>query len=272
MTAPHVATVNGIRIAYRLAGATSAPTVVLHHPLATNMSSWDEATEALLARGYRVLRLDARGHGASDAPAGPYAFETLAADVVALMDHVGIEKARFVGLSMGGMVGQYLGLIAPHRFSCLSLVSTTSAVPQAAKPMWDEGIATVRAGGMGAAVDGALARWVSDEARSSRPDLVARLARMIETTPLEGYIGWCSAISALDVTERLSTIDLPVQVVVGALDPATPPAAAEVIHRRIRGSEYAELARLSHMLQLEDPAAFHAVLVPFLDAHGPAAG
>ena len=120
-------TVNGIAINYELSGAADGPAVVLHHPLATNLSCWDELTAALEEK-YRVLRLDARGHGQSDAPAGAYTFETLAKDVVDLMTACGIEKASFLGLSMGGMVGQYLGLLHPERFKCLLLVSTSSRI------------------------------------------------------------------------------------------------------------------------------------------------
>src|SRR5262245_52234404 len=108
------ATINGIRMNYDVAGAEGAPVVVLHHPLASNLTMWDELTPALVDKKYRVVRFDARGHGQTEAPKGPYTFETLAADVVALMDHLKIKKADFLGLSMGGMVGQYLGLLHPE--------------------------------------------------------------------------------------------------------------------------------------------------------------
>ena len=141
------AQINSIRMNFEVAGPERGPVVVLHHPLATNLTTWDELT-AGLSHKYRVVRMDARGHGVTEAPPGPYAFETLAADVVGLMDHLGIKKARFLGLSMGGMAGQYLGLLHPDRLACLILVSTSSRVPPEGRAVWDERIATVRAQGM----------------------------------------------------------------------------------------------------------------------------
>jgi len=261
------ATNDGISLNYAIEGSENAASVVLHHPLATNLTSWDALSAELTSKGYRVIRLDARGHGRSDAPPGPYTFEMLAGDVVAIMDHAGLGKAGYIGLSMGGMVGQYLGVLHADRFDCLSLVSTTSAVPAEAKPMWQDRIRQVREAGMPAAVPGALDRWVTAARRQSRPELVAHLTSMIEATPVDGYIGWCQAISDLSVTQRLSEIAIPTQVIVGADDPSTPPAAARIIHERIKGSQYVELPDVSHMLQLEDPDRFHAAVVPFLQRH-----
>ncbi|MBV1694385.1 MAG: alpha/beta fold hydrolase [Hyphomicrobiales bacterium] len=259
------ARVNGIELAYRLEGAEGAPAVVLHHPLATNLSFWDEAASALAPR-YRVLRLDARGHGVSEAPKGPYTFETLAGDVTGLMDACGIPKAAFVGLSMGGMVGQYLGLQHAARFSCLVLASTTSRIPPEARSLWVDRVVVARASGMASQVEPAMARWLSAQNRG-RPELVARCRQMIEGTPIDGYAGWCGAIERLDMTDRLGAITLPTLVIVGADDPATPVAASQVIHDRIPGSSLAVIPGVSHMLAIEDPAAFHAALLPFLDRH-----
>ena len=255
---------NGIEVNYELSGREGGPAVVLHHPLATTLAIWDELTAALAPR-YRVLRFDARGHGHTEAPAGPYSFETLAADVVALMDAVGMGRALYLGLSMGGMVGQYLGLLNADRFQCLILVSTSSRVPPEMGSTWDARIAAARADGMKSQVPDALARWVSPEARRSNPALVARLSRMIENTPVEGYIGWGQAIKELNVTDRLPAIRLPTRVIVGELDPATPVAGAETIHKQIPGSELIIMPGVSHMLCAEAPDAFHGHVIPFLD-------
>jgi 3-oxoadipate enol-lactonase len=238
-------TVNGIDINYELSGAADGPVVVLHHPLATNLTSWDELASALETQ-YRILRLDARGHGKSDAPAGPYDFETLAGDIVGLMTACGIDKASFIGLSMGGMVGQYLGLLHPDRFQCLMLVSTSSRIPHESQPAWDERIATAKADGMGSQVQGAVQRWLSPKALQENPALVERLSKMIQATPVEGYVGWC---------------------VVGELDPSTPVAASETIHAAIPGSDLVVIPGVSHMLHNEAPELFHAHVLPFLDAH-----
>jgi 3-oxoadipate enol-lactonase len=261
------ATVNGVALHYRVSGRASAPPIVLHHPLATNLSIWDELDAELEPR-YRVIRFDARGHGQSEAPRGTYSFETLARDVIGLMDHLGVAKARFLGLSIGGMVGQYLGFLHPGRFHSLCLVSTTSAVPAEARPLWEERIHNAGTHGMASVVEGSLARWVTPGTIAAKPGLVARLKAMIETTPPEGYIGWCHAIRDLDITARLKEIHLPARVIVGELDPATPPAMAEVIHRAIAGSDLVVIPGVAHMLHVEAPDAFHAHVLPFLATHG----
>jgi 3-oxoadipate enol-lactonase len=263
------ARINGIELHFSVEGKEDAPPVLLHHPLATNLTIWDELTAALLPT-YRVIRLDARGHGLTEAPAGAYNFETLALDVIGLLDHLRIAKTRFLGLSMGGMVGQYLGVLYPDRFHCLSLVSTSSRVPADAKPLWEERIRTVLGpAGMPGVVDGAMARWVAPDALANKPALVARLRKMIVDTPPNGYAGWCHAISELNVTDRISAIKLPTQAIVGSLDPATPPAAAQAIHGQIAGSDYIEMPNVSHMLQVEAPEEFHRHVLPFLAKHGP---
>lgn len=259
-------TVNGIDINYELSGAADGPVVVLHHPLATNLTSWDELTVALEEK-YRVLRLDARGHGKSDAPAGPYAFETLAKDVVEVMTACGVEKASFLGLSMGGMVGQYLGLLHPERFHCLLLVSTSSRIPDEAQPIWDQRISAAKTGGMASQVDGAMQRWLSPRALSENAALVERLRKMIMTTPIDGYLGWCHAIRGLNVTDRLGAIRLPTRVIVGEIDPATPVAASEAIHAAIPGSDLVIVPGVSHMLHNEEPELFHSHVLPFLDTY-----
>lgn len=260
------ARINGISMRYDVQGAAEAPAVVLHHPLATDLTFWDELTAALLPR-YRVVRFDARGHGRSEAPTGRYQFETLAADVVSLMDHVGVAKAAYIGLSMGGMVAHYLGLLHPQRFNSLVIVSSTSRVAPEFRSLWVDRVKVAREKGMASQVEPAMARWVAEATKRDKPELVKRFANMIESTPLEGYAGWCGAIELLDVTDKLGAIKLPVRVIVGDLDPATPIAASEVIHKAIPGSDLVILTGVSHMLSSEDPAAFHGVVLPFLAQH-----
>lgn len=264
------ARVNGIVMNYEVSGRDDAAPVVLHHPLATNLASWDALTVAL-EPNYRVVRFDARGHGETDAPEGPYTYEILSADVVGLMDHLGIDKAWFLGLSMGGMVGQYLGLLHPERFHGLCLVSTTSAVPAQAISLWDDRIRIASTDGLSSLVDGAIARWVIPETVRTKPEVVAQLRAMMEATPPKGYIGWCHAIRGLDITSRLKEIRLPTRVIAGERDPSTPPSAAEVIHREIAGSELIVIPGVSHMLHLEDPEKFHAEVLPFFAGQGPSA-
>ena len=167
---------------------------------------------------------------------------------------------------MGGMVGQYLGLLHPDRFHSLALVSTSSEMAALGAQIWQDRIRIAESEGMAAVVDGALARWVAPSAMAHRPQLIKRLSAMITSTPVAGYVGWCRAISQLDVTERLPEISLPTHVIVGALDPATPPAAARVIQQAIPGATITEMPGVSHMLQLEEPATFNGEIRTFLDS------
>jgi len=258
------ASINGIRLSYQVDGPGAAPTVVLHHPLATNLTVWDELTAALTPR-YRVVRFDARGHGETEASKAPYSFATLSADVTGLMDHLKIERAHFLGLSMGGMVGQHLGLEQPQRFLSLILASTSSRVPVEARALWDERVKATREKGMASQAPLAMERWLAAATVKEKPALVARMSRYVETTPVEGYVGWCQAISTLNITDRLKGVRLPTRVIVGAEDPSTPPAAAEVIHREIAGSDLVVVPGVSHMLHVEEPATFNRHVLEFLD-------
>jgi 3-oxoadipate enol-lactonase len=258
------ASINGIRLNYQVEGPEQAPTVVLHHPLATNLSIWDELTAALVPR-YRVVRLDARGHGQSEASPAPYTFPMLSADVIGLMDRLEVARAHFLGLSMGGRVGQYLGLEQAGRFRSLILSSTSSRVPAEAQGLWDERVRNAREKGMASQVPLALQRWLAQATRDSKPALVARMTRYLETTPVEGFVGWCQAIRDLNVTERLKGITLPTRVIVGAEDQGTPPAAAEAIHREIAGSDLVVVPGVSHMLHVEEPETFNRHVLEFLD-------
>jgi 3-oxoadipate enol-lactonase len=257
------ATINSFRMNFAVEGPETAPAVVLHHPLATDLSIWDQLSAALAPR-YRVVRFDARGHGASEATPAPYDLPMLSADVIGLMDHLGLARAHFLGLSMGGMVGQHLALAHPERFASLILCSTTSRMPPETHVLWEERAKGAREKGMGSQVEVALARWLAPGSMQ-KPPLVAAMRRYIESTPPEGYAGWCQALRTHDVTDRLKAIRLPTLVIVGADDPSTPPAAAQVIHREIAGSELIEVPGVSHQLHVEDPATFNRHVLAFLD-------
>lgn len=261
-----LASINGVRIAYAEGGIASAPAVVLHHPLATEMRFWD-ATVGHLAKQYRVICFDARGHGHSETRVGPYDFDTLALDVVALMDHLDISRAQFVGLSMGGMVAQVLGLAHPDRFTSLTVASAGSRTPEAMRGAWLGRIETVRAQGMESQVDMSVARWLTEATRARHPELAARCAAMIRATPVEGYAGWCAAIAGLDLLDRLPDIGLPVAVIAGGEDQAVPLAAAEAMAKALPNAQLTIIPDAAHFSVLEKPDAFHDALLPFLAAH-----
>ncbi len=258
------ATINGFRMSFAVEGPDAAPAVILHHPLATDLTIWDALTAALLPR-YRVVRFDARGHGASEATAAPYDFAMLSGDVVGLMDHLKIARAYYLGLSMGGMVGQHLGVEQPQRFASLILCSTSSRIPAEAQPLWEERVKVAREKGMTSQVELALSRWLAASSLQGKPALVARMRRHIEATPVEGYAGWCQAIRNLNVTDRLKGIALPTLIIVGSEDQGTPPAAAQVIHREIAGSELIEVPGVAHQLHVEEPDTFNRHVLEFLD-------
>lgn len=256
-------TVNGVGINYTLEGPTSAPVVTLSHSLATDLSMWNPQLPALASR-YRVLCFDTRGHGGSDVPPGPYSLEQLAEDARGLLEALGIERTHFVGLSMGGMIGQSLGLKYPAMLRSLVLCDTTSRVPPDAKPQWDERIHLAETQGMDPLVEPTIARWFTAPFRERRPDVVDGVRRMIRATNPRGYVGCCHAIAALNLTDRINAITLPTLIIVGEDDPGTPVAASRTIHEQIRGSELVILKSAAHLSNMEQPDAFTHALTTFL--------
>jgi 3-oxoadipate enol-lactonase len=249
---------------YDVSGVENGPPVVLHHSLAMNLSLWDELAAALAPK-YRVIRFDARGHGQTEATKAPYTFELLSDDVVGLMDHLEVPKAHFLGLSMGGMVGQYLGLLHPGRFASLTLASTSSRVPPEGRALWQQRVKDTREKGIESQVQVAIPRWVTEANKVAKPEVLARLTKNLLGTSVDGFCGWGGAIATLDVTDRLKAITLPTQVIVGEEDPGTPPAAARGIHGEIKGSTLIVAPKLSHMLCTEEPAIFNGYITAFLD-------
>jgi 3-oxoadipate enol-lactonase len=254
---------NGIAVNYTLDGPASAPVVTLSHSLATNVSMWDPQMAALTAR-YRVLRYDTRGHGGTDAPAGAYSLEQLAEDARALLRALGIARTHWIGLSMGGMVGQTLALAAPDLFLSLALCDTSSRVPAEARPLWQERIRTAETQGMEPLVEPTIGRWFTAPFREQRKDVVDRVRAMIRATSPRGYVGCCHAISALDLTDRIAAIALPTLIVVGAEDQGTPVAASRTIEERIAGSRLQILPSAAHLSNVEQPEAFTAAVTSFL--------
>ena len=255
--------VNDIDVNYVLEGPAGAPTITLSHSLATDLSMWDPQAKALASR-YRVLRYDTRGHGGTDAPAGAYSLSQLADDARGLLEALGIARTHWVGLSMGGMIGQTLALLTPETLQSLSLCDTSSRIPTEAQPLWDERIAVAETKGMDPHVEPTVARWFTPKFVEARPDVVNPVRDMIRRTSARGYAGCCHAIRALDLTDRLSVITLPTLIIVGAQDVGTPVAASKVIQERIKGSELVILDPASHLSNLEQPEAFTQALQKFL--------
>ncbi|HSQ04806.1 MAG TPA: 3-oxoadipate enol-lactonase [Burkholderiales bacterium] len=256
-------TANGIDIHYILEG--SGPCVTLSHSLACDLSMWDEQAR-LLARDHTVLRYDTRGHGATSAPPAPYTLDRLADDAHALLTALGIAKTHWVGLSLGGMIGQVFATKYPACVQSLALCDTTSRYPAEAATMWSERIALVRRDGMETVVEPTLGRWFTEPYRKSAPDVMKQFAAMIARTPVEGYAGCSEAICRINVTGQLEKIKCPVLVIVGEQDQGTPPAMAREIHDAIAGSELVTIPSAAHLSYIEQPVAFNRALLRFLQS------
>jgi len=255
---------NGIDIACDVAGGDgNGPWLILAHSLATHRGLWQSQVAALSDR-FRILSFDMRGHGASSAPEAAYSFEQLAADVIGLMDALDIGTARYVGLSIGGMVGQFLGLLAPQRFERLVLAGVTSHIPAAGAALWDQRIETVRQQGMEVMVESTLERWFTPPFRATQPELMTRVGAMIRATPVAGYIGCGRALQTLDITGRLPAIRTPTLVLAGAEDTGTPVAASRTVADSIPGARFELIPQASHISCLEQPEAFNRLLLKFL--------
>jgi 3-oxoadipate enol-lactonase len=256
-------TANGISMNYTLDGPASAPVVTLSHSLATDLSMWDPQMTALTAK-WRVLRYDTRGHGGTDAPAGPYTLDQLAEDARLLLAALGIQRTHWIGLSMGGMIGQILALKAPPLFLSLSLCDTSSRIPAEAKPLWQERIKTAETQGMEPLVEPTIGRWFTAPFREQKKDVVDVVRKMIRSTPPKGYAGCCAAIAALDLTDKLPAIKIPTLVVVGEEDQGTPVAASQAIKGKIAGSRLEILKSAAHLANMEQPEAFTNAITGFL--------
>lgn len=248
-----------------VSGPRDAPAVLLSHALGTSLNLWDPQMAALES-GFRVVRYDIRGHGESAVPPAPYTLAELAEDVVALLDRLEIGRVSFVGVSLGGMIGQELALRHPGRIRRLVLCDTSARVPPEGRQAIRERIALARRGGMAALVDATLARWFTPRFLAAEGPGVALIRRLFLRTPVEGFVGCAEAICGLDLLEALPGIGVPTLVVVGEEDPGTPVAAAQAIHAAIPGSRLEVIPSASHLANVEQASRFNRLLVDFLTA------
>jgi 3-oxoadipate enol-lactonase len=255
---------NGIRIRAEVRG--TGPWLVMSHSLACSHAMWDAQIERYSAQ-FRVLAFDTRGHGGTDAPAGPYTLDQLADDLQALLDAAGIDRCHYVGLSMGGMIGMTHALKYPGRLQTLALCDTSSRIPAEARPVWQSRIDLATQQGMEPLVTPTLERWFTEGFRKGSPEAVARVAGMIRATPVAGYVGCCQAIAPLDITDRLGAIGVPTLVLVGDRDVGTPVEASRAIHQAIAGSHLGVIPSASHLSNIEQPEVFDFLLGRFLAAH-----
>ncbi|WP_256840735.1 3-oxoadipate enol-lactonase [Ornithinimicrobium cryptoxanthini] len=237
------------------------PVVVLSNSLGSNLSMWDQQVDAL-AEHFRVVRYDTRGHGRSPVPDGPYSIDDLVDDVVALLDRLGVQRAHFVGLSLGGMTGMRLAARERDRVDRLALLCTGAAMPPAAN--WTTRAATVRAQGTGAVAEAVVARWFTDAFREAQPEQIAHFEQMVAATPAEGYAGCCEVIAEMDLSADLASVRAVTLVLCGQDDPAAPPAMMQLIADAISGSQFLVVPQSAHLANVEQPQAVTAALLSHL--------
>jgi 3-oxoadipate enol-lactonase len=239
--------------------------VIFCHALGTSRALWDAQVRALSA-GWRTLSFDMRGHGDSDvARDGDYSFSALAADIVALMDHVGAAAASVVGISVGGEIAQTLAALHPGRIEKLLLTSTACVTGAERAHLWDQRIAEVERSGMALMAKAAVQRWFTPEFQASHTDTIDAWERIVARTSTAGYIGIARTIQAMDLRPLLGSITCPTLVLAGDRDPATGPILAREIALHIAGARIRIVAGAGHLWNLEMPDQFNAALVSWLD-------
>jgi 3-oxoadipate enol-lactonase len=255
-----IAEAHGIKIHYRFDGEESAPVLVLSHSLGATHSMWSRQVP-LFARRFRVLSFDTRGHGSTEVTKGPYAVETLARDLLGLLDTLEIERAHFCGLSLGGMIGLWLGIHAPGRIERLAVSNTAARI--GTTESWNERIAKLREGGMEAIAATMIGRWFTPEFAARAPEATEPILEGLLRTSSEGYIGCCAALRDMDLRKEISKIHNPTLVITGACDPVTPPSEARFLVERIPGARYVEL-KASHLSNIEAAAQYSQAVLRFL--------
>jgi 3-oxoadipate enol-lactonase len=257
------ATINGYKLAYRLEGDQEQPVVVLSHALATSMDIWAYQLP-LLTRRFRVLLYDLRGHGDSESPGAAYTLQELASDVAALLEHLEIPRAAFVGLSIGGMIGQTFALQFPDKLSSLVLCSTGSQTEEQGKNILEDRINKVRKDGLESQVEPTLARWFSARFIEENPNTTAWVADQILSTSVEGYVSCCRAVQGLNTTGALSSIRAKTLLIPCEQDLGFPERISRAIQQRIAGSELVLLKDAAHLGNVERAHAFNEILAGFL--------
>lgn len=252
------------RIHYRLEGPDTAAVVVFSNSLGTDYCMWDPQFPAL-AKKFRILRYDTRGHGQSSVTTGPYSIEQLGKDVVRLLDSLRLKRVNFCGLSMGGMIGMWLGINAPARLDKLILCSTAAKI--GTEEMWNARIATVQEQGMKTIAAAAIERWFTPEFREKNPAAIAPVKKMLEEANAEGYVASSAAVRDFDFRDKASGIGVLTLAIAGAHDPATTPTHLRFLADQISGARYVELSG-SHLCNVEDSERFNSEACAFLEARG----
>jgi 3-oxoadipate enol-lactonase len=259
---------DGRNIAYDLIGAETAPVVCMTHSLASDGGMWAEQVPALLAGGFRVLRIDMRGHGGSDPVAGPYTMDQLAADVAAVLDALALPTVHYIGLSIGGMIGQAFALAYPARVLSALWCDTMPRTPPGSGSLWQERETIVRtANALEPLADVTVARWLTEAHKARAPGRYKQIRDTIAGTTPAGYLGCTAAIRNYDFVPRLPTVTAPVLVICGADDAGTPPEDNRRIAELVANGRYEQIADARHFPNVEHPEPFNQIMMGWLNAH-----
>lgn len=241
-------------------GAEDRPAILMSNSLAADSTMWDSQAE-VLSEQFRVIRYDTRGHGQTEAAAGDYSLDLLVDDVLALLDNLNVPAVHFIGLSLGGMIGQLLAARAPGRLHSLTLCATFA---QTSPDLWTQRIATVKASGLAPIVEPTLERWFTPYFRDRHADVVEAARKMIRGTSDNGYLGCAAAIRDMNLAGVAEKIVTPTLLIAGAEDPSATPAMMLDLHKRISGSKFALLPDAAHVLTMEQPQAITEIIGSFL--------
>jgi len=255
-----VTTEDGVRLHFEMEGPAAAPAILFVHSLGADGRLWASQARALAGR-FRVITYDARGHGRSDAPEGPYTLERLGRDALAVLDAAGAASASICGISIGGAVAQWLGANAPERVERLVLANTAAVF--GSPDIWRQRAMAAEADGMSVLLSSTLERWFTSEWRSRFPDALEQIAATFLATSVTGYVGSCEALAEIDLRAALPGIAAPTLVVAGAFDAATPPQAGRALAEAIPAADFV-LLNAAHMAPVELPEVFLARVEAFL--------
>ena len=250
---------------YRLDGPQGAPVLVLSNSLGTDLGMWDAQIPAFTEH-FQVLRYDTRGHGQSLVSEGPYSIEQLGRDVLALLDALHIERAHFCGLSMGGLIGQWLGIHAGERLNKLVVCNTAAKIGEPS--VWNPRIEMVLRDGPAAMAglrDASIARWFTADYAQAHPEQVKRITDMLAATSPQGYAANCAAVRDADFRDQLAAIKVPTLVIAGTEDAVTPPSGSHFIQEQVAGAQYAEFYA-AHLSSVQAGDAFSQRVLAFLSA------
>ncbi|RSM63378.1 3-oxoadipate enol-lactonase [Amycolatopsis sp. WAC 01376] len=245
-------------------GPADGPAVVFSGSLGSDHRMWEPQVKPLVEQGFRVIRFDTRGHGASPVPPGPYTLADLGGDLLALLDEHDVERAHVVGLSLGGMTGMWLGVNAPDRIRSLVLCCTSAKLGPPS--MWADRAQTVRENGTAAIAEAGVGRWLTAGHAAAHPEQAEYLREMIASVPAEGYAACCGAIERMDLVDELPKIAARTLVIAGTEDPATPVEHAEVIADGIPDARLEIVEGAAHLGSFEQPERFTALILEHLEA------